>query len=134
MKTRVGLWIDHRKAIVVAIADKGEETRLVISAVEKQARRSKNARHAGPFEAQKARPDDIRQRAITGHLNVFYDAIIASIKDAEAILILGPGEAKVELEKRLEKSGLGGCVLGVETVDKMTEHQVAAKARERFAE
>jgi hypothetical protein len=30
MKTNVGLWIDHRKALVVALTDKGEEIRLII--------------------------------------------------------------------------------------------------------
>ena len=29
MSTKLGLWIDHRKALVVAVTDKGEETRLV---------------------------------------------------------------------------------------------------------
>ena len=33
MKTTAGLWIDHRKAIIVAVTDKGEETRLIISKV-----------------------------------------------------------------------------------------------------
>ena len=40
MKTKVGLWIDHRKAIVVTVTDKGEEMGLIISMVEKQPRRS----------------------------------------------------------------------------------------------
>ncbi|HSE85080.1 MAG TPA: hypothetical protein VLJ79_02570 [Candidatus Binatia bacterium] len=40
MKNAVGLWIDHRKAVIVVITDKGEETRLIISKVEKQLRRS----------------------------------------------------------------------------------------------
>jgi hypothetical protein len=40
MKTTVGLWIDHRKAIIVAVTDKGEETGLIISKAEKQLRRS----------------------------------------------------------------------------------------------
>jgi len=35
MRTRAGLWIDHRKAIVVAVTDKGEETALVVSKVER---------------------------------------------------------------------------------------------------
>jgi hypothetical protein len=38
MRTGVGLWIDHRKAIIVAVTDKGEEIELVISKVEKQLR------------------------------------------------------------------------------------------------
>jgi hypothetical protein len=36
MGTKVGLWIDHRKAIIVAVTDKGEEARLIISKAEKQ--------------------------------------------------------------------------------------------------
>ncbi len=33
MRTKVGLWIDHRKAIVVAVTDEGEEIGLIISKV-----------------------------------------------------------------------------------------------------
>jgi hypothetical protein len=35
MTTKVGLWIDHRQAIVVAITEKGEEIKEIISEVEK---------------------------------------------------------------------------------------------------
>lgn len=69
-----------------------------------------------------------------GHLNVYYDAVIAATRDAEAILIFGPGQAKGELKKRLEKSRRGARIVGVETVDRMTDHQIAAKVRERFSE
>jgi hypothetical protein len=31
MKTAVGLWIDHYKAIIVTVMDKGEERGLIIS-------------------------------------------------------------------------------------------------------
>jgi hypothetical protein len=134
MSTKVGLWIDHRKAIVVAVTDKVAEMALIISAVEKQARRFLNSRHEGPYEPQQVPADDSRQRAYTGHLNIYYDAVIASIRDAESILIFGPGEAKGELKKRLEGLNLGGRIVGVETVDKMTDRQIAAKVRQRFAE
>ena len=40
MKTQVGVWIDHRKAVIVAMTDTGEEIRLLISSVEKQLRRA----------------------------------------------------------------------------------------------
>jgi hypothetical protein len=133
MKTKVGLWIDHRKAIVVAVTDKGEEIGLIISAIEKQARRSLGSRHTGPYEPQQVPADDSRQKAFTGHLNIYYDAVIASVHDAESILIFGPGEAKSELKKRLESIDLGGRIVGVETVDKMTDRQIAAKVRRHFA-
>jgi len=50
MKIRVGLWIDHRKSIVVAVTDKGEETRLVISKVERQLRRSGDSPLEGAYD------------------------------------------------------------------------------------
>ncbi|RJR42837.1 MAG: hypothetical protein C4567_06680 [Deltaproteobacteria bacterium] len=132
MRTKVGLWIDHRKAIIVACTDKGEEIGLLISKVEKQLRRSGDSPLKGPYESQQVPADDSRQRTFTGHLKIYYDAVIASIRDAESILIFGPGEAKDELKQSLEKNNLGGRIVGIETVDKMTDRQIAAKVRKYF--
>ena len=132
MKRAAGLWIDHRKAVIVVVTDKGEETKLIISQVEKQLRRSGDSPLKGPYEAQQVPLDDSRERDLTGHLNIYYDAVIACIRDAESILIFGPGEAKGELKKRIERNKLGGRIVGVETVDKMTDRRIAAKVRQRF--
>jgi hypothetical protein len=134
MRTNVGIWIDHRKAVIVAVTDEGEETRLILSKVEKQLRRSGDSPLEGHYESQKVPADGSRQRTYTGHLNIYYEAVIACLRDAESVLIFGPGEAKGELKKRLERSNLGGCIAGVETVDKMTDRQIAAKVREHFGE
>ncbi len=58
--------------------------------------------------------------------------MIAHVHAADAIFILGPGEAKGELEKRLASKGMGARVVGVESADKMTDHQVAARVRQHF--
>ncbi|MDH3557190.1 MAG: hypothetical protein OES18_15200 [Deltaproteobacteria bacterium] len=134
MRRRVGLWIDHRKAIIVVVTDKGEEIGLIISKAEKQLRRSGDSPLKGPYESQQVPADGSRQRTFTGHLNIYYDAVIACIGDAESILIFGPGEAKDELKKSLDKNRLGGRIAGVETVDKMTDRQIAAKVRQHFVE
>jgi hypothetical protein len=134
MKTKVGLWMDHRKAVVVVVSDKGEEIKLIVSKVEKQLRRSGGSPLKGPYEALQVPADDSREREFTAHLNIYYDAVIACIRDAEAILILGPGEAKGELEKRLASKELSGRIIGIETVDKMTDRQIVAKVRQRFLE
>lgn len=132
MKTKVGLWIDHRKAIIVAITDKGEEIGLVISKAEKQPRRSGDSPLKGSFETSQVPASNSRQRTLTEHLNIYYDAVIACIRDAESILIFGPGDAKGELKKRLKKNNLGGRIAGIETVDKMTDRQIAAKVGKYF--
>ena len=124
----MGLWIDHKKAIVVVVSDKGEEIRLIISKAEKQLRRSGDSPLKGPYETQRIPADDIHQRSLTGHRDIYYDAVIACIGDAESILIFGPGEAKGELKKRLEGKNLGGRIVGIETVDKMTD----IRSRRRF--
>ena len=134
MKTTAGLWIDHRKAIIVAVTNKGEETRLIISKAEKQLRRSGDSPLKGRYEALQVPAADSRQKMLSGHLKIYYDAVIASIRDAEAILIFGPGDAKDELKKRLKKNNDGGRIVAVETVDKMTDRQIAAKVRKYFEE
>jgi hypothetical protein len=134
MRTKVGLWIDHRKAFIVVVTDKGEEIRLIISKVEKQPGRFDGVRSAVPYESLLVPADDTRQRKFTGHLNIYYDAVIASIRNAESILIFGPGEAKGELKKRLKRAGLDGRIVGIETIDKMTDRQIAAKVRQYFQE
>src|SRR5438552_18789201 len=133
MKTKVGLWMDHRKAVIVVDTDKGEETKLIISKVEKQLRRSGGSPLKGPHKAHRVPADDSREREFTGHLNIYYDAVIACIRDAEAILIFGPGEAKGELKKQIERDKLGGRIVGIETVDKMTDPQIAAKVRQYYS-
>ena len=134
MKTTVGLWIDHRKAVIVAVTDEGEEMGLTISKVEKQLRRSGDSPLKGPYEALQVPADDSREKKLTGQLNIYYDAVIASIRDADSILLFGPGEAKGELQERIEKSKLRGRIVAVETVDKMTVRQIAAKVRQYFQE
>ena len=132
MKKETGLWIDHRKAVIVVVTDQGEETRLIKSKADKQLRRTGNSPLKGSYEKQQVPADDSRQKRFTGHLNIYYDAVIACFRDAESILIFGPGEAKRELKKRLEREKIGGRIVGIETVDKMTDHQIVAKVRHRF--
>jgi stalled ribosome rescue protein Dom34 len=132
MKTTVGVWIDHRKAVVVLVTDEGEEIALTISKVERQARRPGDAPLQGRRESQLVPADDTRQRKSTGQLNIYYDAVIASIRDADSILLFGPGEAKGELQERIEKGRLRGRIVAVETAERMTDRQIAAIARQYF--
>ncbi len=129
MKTIKGLWIDHKKAVIVAVTDKGEEVKEITSHVEKQLSRFEGVRSTIPYPAQLIPADDSQQRDLTGHLDKYYDEVISHLRDAELILIFGPGEAKGELAKRIGDSGLSSRIAGIETVDKMTDRQIAAKVR-----
>jgi hypothetical protein len=126
MKKEVGLWIDHRKAVVVVITDEGEEIKKITSNMEK------HVRFSGGTGSEDGSSEDVRDRQFGNHLNNYYDEVLAVVRDANSIQIFGPGEAKGELEKRLEKAGIKAQILAIETVDKMTDRQIAAKVREHF--
>ena len=132
MKKTAGLWIDHRKAVIVTVTDKGEDVQEILSHVDKQLGRSEGVRSTAPFEAQLVPADDSQERGLTGHLDAYYDEVISHIRDAEVILVFGPGEAKGELVKRVDRAKLSGRIAGVETADKMTVPQIAVKVRNYF--
>lgn len=132
MKTKAGLWIDHRQAIVVIVSAAGEEIKQISSQVEKQLRRTGSTPLQGNFEAQKVPADNKQQRIYTAQLNTFYDEVIDCIRDAESILIMGPGVAKDELKARLEEKKLGDRISSIDTADNMTNPQVTAKVRQHF--
>lgn len=134
MKTTAGLWIDHRKAVIAIVSAQGERTTEVRSNVERQPGRYAGVRSTTPYEAQLVQADDSQEREFTGHLNRYYAEVIAAIHDAESVLIFGPGEAKGELKKRLEHDRIGVHITAVETTDKMTDRQIAAKVRDCFHE
>ena len=113
MKTIAGLWIDHRKAVISIFSTEGEETIEIKSNVEEQSGRFKGIRSTTPY--------------VTSHINLYYARIIDAVRDAESILIFGPGEAKDELKKRLDHAKVKGHLLERETSYKMTDCQIMAK-------
>jgi len=122
MKKQVGLWIDHKKAVIVMIKDGEEELKKITSNMEKHVR----------FTGEDGTGEDVRDRKFENHLNNYYDEVVAYIRDADSIQIFGPGEAKGELEKRIKHEGLKVQIIAIETVDKMTDRQISAKVREHF--
>ena len=130
MEITAGLWIDHRKAVIVIVSAEEEETMEIRSNLEKQPGRFEGVRSTEPYEAQLVKADDSRERDFMGHLDHYYADVIAAIREAESILIFGPGEAKGELKNHLDQAKLGGKIIAIETIDKMTDRQIVAKVRE----
>lgn len=62
MKKEIGLWIDHRKAVIVRVSDQGEEVREITSNMEKHVRYSNDTSEGGASE-------DTRDRQFDNHLH-----------------------------------------------------------------
>ena len=67
------------------------------------------------------------QRVETELPEKFPEAVIAAQK-----FIMGPGEARNEFKRHVENSPLARRIVGVETADKMTDPQIAARVRKQF--
>ena len=132
MNTQIGLWIDHRKAVIVFLTGKDERVEIVESRVEKHIHPSGGPQSKTQYSPQEVKAEDIRDRKYENHLGRYYDEVISRIRGAESILIFGPDAAKDELQKHIMGKELRGRIVHLETADKMTERQIVAKAHQYF--
>lgn len=128
-----GLWIDHRKAVIVTIEGETDHIQTIESHTEGHFRIKGGSRSSTPYGPQQTVSESQREERSLHHLHNYYQAIIHAIRDTEKILIFGPGEAKTELEKEIRKSKeLSPRITAVESADKMTETQIKGKVRGYF--
>lgn len=134
MNKQIGLWIDHKRAVILTMSEQGENIQKIESGMGRHIRYRGATHPRTPYSAQYQQGDDQLDNKFTEQLNKFYGKVIAHIRMADSVLIFGPGEAKSELEKRLVHEKVKVQVVGIETADKMTDRQIAAKVRRHFQE
>lgn len=132
MTSKMGVWIDHRKAILVTVSAEGEEVMEIDSEVEKHVRESGGSRSGGLNGAQDTTAGDRIDRKFANHLNTYYDDVIKHLQSADEVVIFGPGEAKGELDKRITNKDFRKKIHPLQTIDKLTTPQLKAKVREYF--
>lgn len=132
MTINAGVWIDHHKAVVVLLTDEGTDVLQIMSDRDTPARTADGAEVKHSYTPNDFVAEDKRERKAMNVLNKYYDEVIARLHEADAILVLGPGEAKGELVKRLKGKKLRGHVAEIETTDKLTDHQISAYVRQHF--
>jgi hypothetical protein len=132
MKKEVGLWIDHHRAVMITVVNDKEETREVRSNIEKHMRPKKVPSVKNLNSSNVSKPEEMGESRYGNHLSGYYDGVVSLIRNADSIWIFGPGEAKIELKEHLVRQELGGRIVKVESVGKMTDRQIAAKARLYF--
>ncbi len=119
MSEHVAVWIDHKEAHVFHIhADTIDSETL-------RAPQHLHHRHPKGSEGGKEHPDDAKR---------FFHEVVRSLEGSEAVLLLGPSTAKLELLRYIEKHdhSLGPKIVGIETVDHPTDGQLVAYAKAYF--
>ncbi len=132
MSQRAGIWIDHKKAVIVSASAAGVTAKTVESEMDRMAaiRRAGSPASDG---IQGGGGEKNYEGRYDQHLDRYYDEVIKQVGEPDALLIFGPGEAKLQLRERLSRSKiLAERVVGTETTDKMTDPQIVAKVKEHF--
>lgn len=131
MKTAMGVWIDHKQAILVTNPAEPELIRL-LSNIEKRIRYSGASKSRDFLAPHDATTEDGRDRRFEERLKHYYDEVISYLRDADEVFIMGPGEARLELQKQMLEQGLHKVSITVQPADKMTDEQVVAAVRKQF--
>ena len=119
-----GVWIDHKKAVIVSSSEGHVTTQTVESDVAAHPRYAGHQDGGGEKKYEERHGQD---------LDRYYDGVISQLGQPEAFLIFGPGEAKLELKERLSRTkAFSERSVDVETTDKLTDPQIVAKVKEHF--
>ena len=133
MEKLFGLWVDHEKAIIVSLMGESHKVIHVESDIEGRFRLKGGSRSNRPWGIQSATSESKRDFRYSKHLNIYFQHIIDLLKEAKQIYIFGPGEAKFEFKKRIEKNNMFlDKISDIETTDKLTEPQIIAKVKKYF--
>ena len=133
MNKNIGIWIDHKEAILVLI--EGDQTKVerIESDAESHFRPSGGRKAGGTCVAQSVSKEQKADERRKHQFHNFYQMVIKKAGKADNIFILGPGEAKLELAKEIEKiKGQHDRIAAVETSDRLTENQIVAKVKSFF--
>ena len=133
MNHKVGIWIDHKKAVIVSTSADHVSAKTLESEVGSHARYSGRAGYPTAEGPQAGGGEKKYEERYGQHLDRYYDEVISQLGQPEALLIFGPGEAKLQLKERLSRSKvLSDHIVGIETTDKLTDPQIVAKVKEHF--
>ena len=132
MKREVGLWIDHRQAVIVTLKDDTETVEHIQADFEKRGSNTSDVQTMSESSLKIDLAEDKHERHTQEMINHYYAEVSNHIKDATDVYIMGPGQAKTEFQKYIETQKLPATILRVEPADKLTDAQIAARVRQSF--
>lgn len=129
----IGIWMDLRKAFILTIEDQDKKLKKIVSNIETY------HVHGGSGSRFKGGPQDVVQdsKYLEREKHQFKEyskEIMVHLKRADEVIIFGPAEAGIRLNKELQKNhgAIGKKVIEVLKADSMTENQIKALIRDYF--
>jgi hypothetical protein len=132
MTINAGVWIDHHRAVVILLTEEREDLQQILAGQNGSVQSAAGIRPRNSYASNDFVGEGRREQQVMNQLDAYYDQVIACVRDAQAILILGPGEAKGEFRKRIASQRFGGHVAEMKTVATLTDEQIADYVRQHF--
>lgn len=131
VKIEVGLWIDHKRAVVITLMEGATVTKEIQSDFDRRPRRAADGNESDTHERIISETKHENQNH--NLLHKYYEAIVRELSGASKIYIFGPGEAKHELKSMLEsRLDTRTIPTAMEAADSLTDPQIAAKTKAHF--
>jgi stalled ribosome rescue protein Dom34 len=131
MAKHMGIWLDHAIARIATMD--GETPPLFVrieSGVESQ-HRSFGQTGTGVPGNIGGNPERHYQNRRENELRRYYDRVIHAMQPAQHVVVMGPGEAKTELRRELERHPqVASKVVAFEPADKLTDAEFIARTRQ----
>lgn len=131
---KTGVWLDKNKALIVTLENNKESLKIIPSNVEHY------HVYGGSGTRFKGGPQDVVQdrkylEREKHQLKKYFENIISKIKNTDALVLFGPGETQVKLQKKISDNykELYEKLLANEKTDSMTYNQVKAWTRDFFS-
>jgi len=134
MKNQAGIWIDGTKARIITFYDGKETIREIVSDIENHRHHQRHEGDMENFRGSRHHDHEATFGHRKRHLEFQYlDKVIAEVKDANEIFIMGPSGMKKKLQARLEADKqLQAKLSGILATDHLTLNQCVEKVREFY--
>ncbi|WP_166264660.1 hypothetical protein [Marinobacter caseinilyticus] len=103
MKHYTGVWMDHRKAIIVRLETGEPQIVTVTSDAHRPSKSSGGHHQKAPNAHQDVVAEDHRQHRYLQEMNTFYEKIFQHLLTADEMLLLGPGQSKKKFNHFVEQ-------------------------------
>jgi stalled ribosome rescue protein Dom34 len=134
MKTKIGIWIDQSKAIIVTLNGNEEHVKEVASSINDKYEDDFDG-DKGSFKGQQHISNERKNEAkYDAKFKTYLKQVAAEIKQADLLYIFGPANTKNELSNLLTNdiNQYKFEMNTVETADSMTLNQVVANVKSFF--
>lgn len=124
---QTAVWIDSKEAFILSISGDGRKCEIIASDISVHERIPGEGKAYTRMGDTYMDDDKRKENKKANQTKVYFDQIMISLKTADQIVLFGPAEMKIHLEKEIRANKeLSDKLVGVEAAERMSENQLFA--------